>query len=174
MEVPNWEVPVQRVYNHLYQENPVKKHALTPYYAKKESSQTEKNFVAFLEERTADIEWWYKNGECNKEDFGITYIDSTGKLRGFFVDYVIYLPDGTIALFDTKTLDSDREFVAKHNALYHYIVRQNENGPRMIGGVIVPKGENDTGKPIWRFPPGTIENAIDASGWLIFEPKNFK
>ncbi|WP_206705282.1 hypothetical protein, partial [Escherichia coli] len=70
----------------------------------------EKQFVAFLESHKQHIDWWYKNGDKNKEDFAVTYQDREGITRGFYVDFVIKLKNGPIALFDTKTPDSDPEF----------------------------------------------------------------
>ena len=62
--------------------------------------------------------------------------------------FVIKLKNGPIALFDTKTLGSDSEFVAKHNALIEYINNNTKPIKPLIGGVIVPKGtpENRTWK----------------------------
>ena len=85
--------------------------------------------------------------------------------RGFYVDFVIKLKSGPIALFDTKTPDSDPEFCNKHNALFQYIQVQNSNGKILLGGVIVPKGEG-----VWKYCDNLISNARDTTGWISFDP----
>src|SRR5690606_29914226 len=114
------------------------------------------------------VDWWYKNGDKNKEDFAVSYEDRNGVTRGFYVDFVIKTKKGTIALFDTKTLDSDPEFVNKHNALIKYIEEKSTKDKTLIGGVIVPKGHNDN--RTWKYCDNLITKANDTTGWVSFEP----
>jgi type III restriction enzyme len=160
-----WEVPSERIYNEHYEEKPAPAHALEPYYEMLRASRPEQSFASFLEQHHAHLNWWYKNGDKNKEDFAVTYTDRHGVLRGFYVDFVIQLKNGTIALFDTKTLDSDTEFVSKHNALHAYIQEQNAAGKDMIGGIIVPKGEG-----VWKYCDNLISSSKDTTGWISFDP----
>ncbi len=165
IEENEWEVPSEKIYNDLYNENQASTHALEPFYEYKTASSPEKQFVAFLENHSKHIEWWYKNGDKNKEDFAVTYDDREGITRGFYVDFVIKLKNGPIALFDTKTPDSDAEFCNKHNALHRYISTQNAIGKNLLGGVIVPKGEG-----VWKYCDNLITSAKDTTGWISFDP----
>jgi type III restriction enzyme len=160
-----WDVPTEKIYNEYYEEKIAASHALLPFYENKSVSNPERNFVQFLASHKNHIEWWYKNGDKNKEDFAITYQDNAGITRGFYVDFVIKLKNGTIALFDTKTLNSDPEFCNKHNALYQYVQEQKTKDRVLIGGVIVPKEEN-----VWKYCDDLITNATDITGWISFDP----
>jgi len=165
VELSEWDVPKERIYNEHYELREVENHALEPFFEGLRASNPEKEFVAFLEKNDDYIEWWYKNGDKNKEDFAVTYEDSNGVTRGFYVDFVIKLKTGTIALFDTKTLGSDAEFITKHNALIEYI---NRSGKDLIGGIIVPKGT--PANRTWKYCDNRISNSKDTTGWVSFEP----
>jgi type III restriction enzyme len=160
-----WDVPPEKIYNEYYQEKAAASHALLPFYENKSASNPEKNFVQFLESHKDHIEWWYKNGDKNKEDFAVTYQDRAGVTRGFYVDFVIKLKNGPVALFDTKTPNSDPEFSNKHNALHQYIQKQKNKEQILIGGVIVPKGEG-----VWKYCDNPITSAMDTTGWISFDP----
>lgn len=160
-----WDVPPEKIYNEYYQEKVVASHALLPFYENKSASNPEKNFVQFLEGHKDHIEWWYKNGDKNKEDFAVTYENSEKIIKGFYVDFVIKLKNGTVALFDTKTLNSEKEFVNKHNALHEYILKHKTNEQNLIGGIIVPKGEG-----VWKYCDNLITSATDTTGWISFDP----
>lgn len=160
-----WDVPPEKIFNENFSEKAATTHALVPFYEYKLASNPEKQFVAFLEKNKQHLEWWYKNGDKNKEDFAVTYQDREGTTRGFYVDYVIKLKKGAIALFDTKTPDSDPEFCNKHNALYQYLVQQKATGKKMLGGIIVPKGED-----VWKYSENPITSPKDTTGWVSFDP----
>jgi len=160
-----WEVPAQRIYNDYYQEKNAPLHALIPFYENKSASNPEINFTIFLENNKQHIEWWYKNGDKNKEDFAVNYINRHNQLSGFYVDFVIKLKNGKICLFDTKTVDSDPEFCNKHNALIEYIEKENANGKNLVGGVIVPKEAG-----VWKYCDNRINSAINITGWVTFIP----
>lgn len=165
VEESEWDVPPEKIYNDNYKEKAAPTHALEPFYEYKSASNPEKNFVQFLETHKTHIEWWYKNGDKNKEDFAVTYANRNGITSGFYVDFVIKLKKGPIALLDTKTPDSDPEFCNKHNALHEYIQEQNKAGKNLLGGIIVPKGEG-----VWKYCDNPITNATDTTGWISFDP----
>jgi len=166
VEESDWEVPPERTYNEFFVEKQeAKTHALEPFFENQNASNPEKHFVEFLEANKDHIEWWYKNGEKNKEDFAVTYEDRQGVTRGFYVDFVIKLRNGCIALFDTKTLDSDSEFCNKHNALVEYIRKNTTEEKPLLGGVIVPKE-----KSVWKYCTNPITNPKDTTGWISFTP----
>ncbi|RMG69581.1 MAG: restriction endonuclease subunit R [Bacteroidetes bacterium] len=162
-----WDVPSERIFNEHYQERPAEAHALQPFYEQQRASRPERTFVDFLEKNRQHLDWWYKNGDKNKEDFAVVYEDREGVTRGFYVDFVIRHKSGRVALFDTKTLDSDPEFVNKHNALHAYIQTENQRGRKLMGGIIVPKGEG-----VWKFCENPISSARDTMGWTLYDPAN--
>ena len=59
------------MFNEYYQQRDVENHALEPFYEYKTASRPEKEFVSFLENHKDHLDWWYKNGDKNKEDFAI-------------------------------------------------------------------------------------------------------
>jgi len=171
VEKTTWEVPPERIYNEYYQEQKeIEKHALIPFYEQINVSNPEKEFAKFLERNKDFIEWWYKNGDKNKEDFAITYNDIENDLKGFYVDFVIKLKSNKICLFDTKTKGSDKNMITKHNALIEYINKNSTKEKTLIGGVIVPEQRgNDL---IWKYSDNSITSATDISKWKSFEPSN--
>lgn len=168
VEHTKWDVPKERLFNEYYQQRNVEDHALEPFYEYKNASRPEKEFVSFLENHKDHLDWWYKNGDKNKEDFAVTYEDVNGIPRGFYVDFVIKLKNGPIALFDTKTLDSDPNFVRKHNALFNYIKEKSTTEKPLLGGVIVPRSKSDY--TVWKYADNLIDKANDHTGWTAFDP----
>lgn len=168
VEHTQWDVPAERIFNEYYQLREVEQHALEPFYEYTSASKPEREFVSFLEQHKPHLEWWYKNGDKNKEDFAVTYEDINGVTRGFYVDFVIKLKNGTIALFDTKTLDSDPNFTRKHNALFNYLKEKSTTEKPLIGGVIVPRSKSDYS--VWKYAENLIEKANDTKGWVAFDP----
>lgn len=167
----NWEVPVERIYNELYDEKDKPTHALEPFYEYVKASRPEKIFADYLETNKVSLEWWYKNGESAKEHFAVPYIDYTGKESLFYVDFVLLTKSGVTCLFDTKTMGSDAANVAKkHNALVEFIEERNKNGKPTIGGVII--GNEVGGNVMWQYCRNKIENTIDLKGWDYFNPAN--
>ena len=169
-----WEVPVERIYNELYDEKEnVEKHALEPFYEYKRASSPEVRFAAYLEEQKENLHWWYKNGEKAKEHFAVPYEDYLGKQSLFYVDFVILNKTGITCLFDTKTAGSDPANAhLKHNALIDFIAVRNEKGYKTIGGIIIPKDNN--GPLTWWYCKNKITNTKDTCGWDRFDPVGVK
>ena len=165
-----WDVPPEKIYNENYHEKLVATHALVPFYENVSASSPEIKFVKFLENNKDHIEWWYKNGDKNKEDFAVAYEDSFGVTRGFYVDFVIKFKSGKIGLFDTKTKRSDHEAPNKHNALITYIEQQNKMDTRvtLLGGVLIP--EEIGGTITFRYCSNRITDTNDLKGWDFFNP----
>jgi type III restriction enzyme len=169
-EAHPWEVPINRIYNEYYEEQVSETHILTPFYIEKNSSKPEVWFIETLEKNKESLVWWYKNGVKTQADFAVRYINTKGQWSAFYVDFVMKLQDGTIGLFDTKTLNSEPEFVVKHNALHEYIKAKREEGKKMIGGIIVPTGKEDR---LWKYCDNLINNAYDTTGWVNFLPSDY-
>lgn len=164
--VSRFEIPATRIYNSAVvqsRDGELFNHALRPYFEQQTASQPERDFARWIDKQTEWVEWWYKNGDEGKQYFAIAYEDSGGRKRCFYVDFIIRLKNGTICLFDTKTLGSDEDTPKKNNALWEYIEEHNAKGKKMTGGVLVQKGEN------WYYPGGLIENDDDTDGWNRLE-----
>ena len=125
-------------------------------------SANEHQFINVLIENEQHIQWWYKNGSSNKEDFAIPYKKKDGTQSLFYVDIVIKFKNGLLGLFDPKTIESDPENVAKHNALVTYIEELNKQGKKAVGSIII------NNKNSWRYCNIRIENDKDLNQWEFF------
>lgn len=165
-----WEVPIERIYNELYEEKEaVQRHALEPYYEYNRASKPEVKFAEFLEENIENLYWWYKNGEKAKEHFAVPYIDYLGKQSLFYVDFVILSKTNVTCLFDTKTAGSDPANAhLKHNALVDFIAERNGKGLKTIGGILIEKSPNNVST--WWYCNNKITNTKDTAGWDMFNP----
>ena len=164
----NWEVPEERIYdsetNHV---EDARNHALLPFVQLNQASNPEKNFVAYLEQNSAYIDWWYKNGDQGKQHYAIEYNQgSNGAKMLFYVDFIIRMKNGHVYLFDTKSAGSDVFAPDKHNALLQYIKENTTEAQPLYGGIILQQGEN------WLFSPLPIENTTDTLNWNSFYPQN--
>jgi type III restriction enzyme len=165
-----WEVPIERIYNELYEEKEaVQRHALEPFYEYNRASKPEVKFADFLEENKENLYWWYKNGEKAKEHFAVPYIDYLGKQSLFYVDFVILNKTNVTCLFDTKTAGSDPANAhLKHNALVDFIAERNGKGLKTIGGILIEKSPNNVST--WWYCNNKITNTKDTAGWDMFKP----
>jgi type III restriction enzyme len=165
-----WEVPIERIYNELYEEKEaVQRHALEPFYEYNRASKPEVKFAEFLEENKENLHWWYKNGEKAKEHFAVPYIDYLGKQSLFYVDFVILSKTNVSCLFDTKTAGSDPANAhLKHNALVDFIAERNGKGLKTIGGILIEKSPNNVST--WWYCNNKITNTRDTAGWDMFKP----
>ena len=165
-----WEVPIERIYNELYEEKEaVQRHALEPFYEYNRASKPEAKFAEFLEENEGYLHWWYKNGEKAKEHFAVPYIDYLGKQSLFYVDFVILSKTNVTYLFDTKTAGSDPANAhLKHNALIEFMAVRNSKGLKTIGGILIEKSPNNSST--WWYCSNKITNTKDTTGWDMFKP----
>ena len=169
----SWEVPEFRYYSEVYKTTPAGLHALEPFFEQANVSSPEHAFRAFLEKQAESIEWWYKNGDSGKEHFAVPYTDSRNEMRLFYVDFVIKIKNGPIALFDTKTKKSDPEAPGKHNALIAYMEKENTANKHrsLMGGIIIPESH---GEHIhFRYCRNRITDTNDLTGWDFFDPAGF-
>jgi len=170
LENKEWEVPELRYYNDLYNREEIESHVLDPFYEYKNASSPEKLFKKFLVDHAEHLDWWYKNGDQGKEHFAVSYTDSFGVLRLFYVDFVIQFKSGKIGLFDTKTKRSDADAPNKHNALLSYIQQENLASPDRIltGGIVI--WEETGGVGSFRYCKDRICDTKDLTGWEFFNP----
>lgn len=163
-----WEVPEERTYdnetNHIEETG---NHALLPFVQLNQASNPEKDFVAYLEQNSQYIDWWYKNGDKGKQHYAIEYTTGDEHTKSlFYVDFVIRMKNGHVYLFDTKSIGSDDNASDKHNALLQYIKENTTEKQPLYGGVILRKNEN------WLYSPQPIENTTDTLNWECFYPGN--
>ncbi|MEJ7829765.1 MAG: hypothetical protein WKF91_16265, partial [Segetibacter sp.] len=170
-EEVSWEVPKERYYSELYDEDDsVSNFALEPYFEYKLASTPEKTFKHVLERNANQLDWWYKNGDKGREHFSITYSNAAGIEQPFYVDFVIHFKSGKIGLFDTKTKRSDYEAPQKHNALIKYMEEENQKDSKTqyVGGIIIP--EDTAGITQFRYCRNRIYDTKDLTGWDYFDP----
>ncbi len=164
----DWEVPEERVYdsetNHVEEAG---NHALLPFVQLNQASKPEKKFVAYLEENSEYIDWWYKNGDKGKQHYAIEYNQGKNGAKAlFYVDFVVRMKNGHVYLFDTKSAESDLFASEKHNALLAYIKENSTDEVPLYGGVIIQKEAN------WLYSPLPIDNTTDMLNWSCFYPRN--
>ncbi|MBQ7471606.1 MAG: DEAD/DEAH box helicase family protein [Prevotella sp.] len=154
-------IPATRPYNSavVHPAEDIFNHALKPYFEQNNASKPERDFARWIDQRTEWVDWWYKNGDEGKQHFAIPYTGSDGGQRCFYVDFIVRLKNGTICLFDTKTLGSEEDTPEKNNALWKYVEEHNAKGKKMTGGVLVQLGEN------WYYPAGFIDDDKNTDGW---------
>ena len=95
-----WEIPADRFYKedtHSIKEG-VQDHALMPYIQLNNSSSPELEFTAYLEAHQEYIDWWYKNGDAGKQHYAISYTNIEGEQSLFYVDFIIRMRNGQVAL----------------------------------------------------------------------------
>lgn len=163
-----WEVPEERTYdNETSHIEETGNHALLPFVQLNQASNPEKDFVAYLEQNSQYIDWWYKNGDKGKQHYAIEYTTGDEQAKSlFYVDFVIRMKNGHIYLFDTKSIGSDVFAPDKHNALLQYIKENTTEEQPLYGGVILRKNDN------WLFSLLPIENTTDTLNWNCFYPQN--
>ena len=163
-----WEVPEERTYdNETSHIEETGNHALLPFVQLNQASNPEKDFVAYLEQNSQYIDWWYKNGDKGKQHYAIEYTTGDEQAKSlFYVDFVIRMKNGHIYLFDTKSIGSDVFASDKHNALLQYIKENTTKEQPLYGGVILQKDEN------WWLSPLPIKNTTDTLNWNCFYPQN--
>lgn len=137
-----FDPPVEMYYNDYEAELvPHAKHLHQPCYLRRDRSEPERRFEAFLEKNGDRIVWWWKNGEGDRRFFGIRY-QYNGEVHTLYPDYIVQLSDGRICLFEVKDADDrDRYTItkAKAEALYHYLETARAAGQRVIGGVVIER-----------------------------------
>lgn len=165
VENSDWEVPEQRYYSEHYSREEIESHALDPFFEYDSASNPEKVFKDYLKANEANLLWWYKNGDSGNEHFAVPYEDKNEILRLFYVDFVIKLKSGKIALFDTKTKRSDPEAPNKHNALLKYMQEHNlrHSKPELFGGILI--SEEIDGMVKFRYCQNSIDDTDDLRGW---------
>jgi len=145
----DWNVPPYLNYPDNYSSMPAKLCLVEPFYQRNDASHREKDFANYLESKTREIEWWYKNGESDAKHFAIPY-DDKGTNRPFYVDWIVKYKNGKLALFDTKSGITAETAKSKAEGLYEYIKDQNSKGKNLFGGIVINKDGS------WRYNDNEI------------------
>lgn len=145
----NWNIPERLIYPDKYNTLQVKLSLVEPFFQKNDASQVEKDFTNYLESKTDEIEWWYKNGENDARYFAIPY-DDKGTNRAFYIDWIVKYKNGKIGLFDTKSGITAETAKSKAEGLHKYIREQNAKDKNLSGGVVIPHSGS------WRYNDNEI------------------
>jgi type III restriction enzyme len=136
--IENWEVKEVEFYNqHTDEKTENKLCVYDNCYLSVDRSTPEKLFEEYLEKKKDKIVWWFKNGENQKDYFGIKYMENDLP-RTFYPDYIIQLKSGTVAIVDPKEgRTATGEAKEKNEALQKYIKSQNRKDKKLIGGLLI-------------------------------------
>jgi len=138
-DVENWNVPETLSFGSEYAKENVKKSIMQPFFSDGRW-KTETAFIEFLE-KSELVEWWFKNGDRDATFFAVPY--NNGEKKTFYVDFIIKLKDGRVALFDTKAGLTRQVAGPKVDGLYKYIQGENKKGKKLFGGIVANTDERN-------------------------------
>ena len=156
-----FRIPSEQEFGQNYEECPMDKHVLQPYYRpKKTSNQSYETEIAFenLLNASDKISWWYRNKEGESKYFAVIYELSNPRKnneiekRAFYPDYIVKFADGRIGIYDTKSgsTTTSPETIAKLKALSDYIETHNAGTKlNLTGGIIDVRGTGSQPKTFW-------------------------
>ena len=156
--------------------NKPNKSAIQPFYLHKTAtSSLEKKFINYLENNTDKIDWWFKNGDYGRDNFGIEYRDENNELKTFYPDFIIK-QGSRIGLFDTKGGVTAKNASERAKGLHTYIQKVNNREEfdgfehknkslELWGGILVESSD------LWRINSSENYkyNSKDLSGWDNFK-----
>lgn len=158
----DWTLPDSLNYPSTFNLVKTTKSALVPYYSD-QKWKSETAFVEFLE-KSAKVEWWFKNGDRDATFFAVPYTDG-GKPKPFYVDFIVSLKDGSLALFDTKGGQTIETAKTKSDGLQEYLKKHSG----MFGGIAANTASDYSGRWVYFIK---ISDAIlngDFSNWETLE-----
>ena len=165
-----WNVPEIINYNLNFEKKGYKKSIIQPYYARisskqgsllegyTEDSANEELFIEYLE-KAKQVKRWFKNGRQDGSYFAVPYIEN-GQEKPFYIDFIVLLNDGQLALFDTKGGIYAKTAEERAEGLAGYIAMENEKGKVLFGGIVINLGGswryNDNKK--YEYNPSDLKN----------------
>jgi type III restriction enzyme len=129
--IENWNIPEKLTFADNYVEEERQKSIMQPFYVQY-GSGLEEAFVDFLEE-SESVEWWFKNGDRDATFFAVPY--ENGEKKPFYVDFIVKLKDGRIALLDPHGVHLS-DFKTKSDGLLKYLRDENKKGKKLFGGIV--------------------------------------
>jgi len=97
----------------------------------------EMKFKDYIDSKTKEVEWWFKNGDYGRNYFAVKYFNTEDQKDAlFYPDWIIRFKDGEIGIFDTKEGDTatSQETKDKASALHSKL---KEFGKNFVGGIVV-------------------------------------
>jgi hypothetical protein len=137
-----FEIPKESFYNQHTDENmsDYDNYIYNPCYLSCARLTPEKRFEEYLFENKRKVAWWWKNGEANRDYFGIKYEYPEGDVHTFYPDYFIQLADGRFGIIEIKDA-GDRDGMtytkAKAEKLQEYLKKQKNKD--LVGGIVIEK-----------------------------------
>lgn len=99
--------------------------------------ENEMKFKEYIDSKTKEVKWWFKNGDYGRNYFAIKYFNTEDQKEAlFYPDWIIKFVDGRIGIFDTKEGDTatSQETKDKASALHSKL---KEFGKNFVGGIAV-------------------------------------
>lgn len=158
----DWTLPESVNYPASYKLVQTKKAALTPHYSD-QRWKSESSFVDFLES-APKVDWWFKNGDRDATFFAVPYQDA-GRQRPFYVDFMVLLKDGSLALFDTKGGQTIETAKSKSDGLQEYLARNKG----MFGGIVANTSSDYSGRWVYFIRLSDEISKEDFSNWETLE-----
>ena len=161
----NWEVPFSHNYPDDYNFKEKSLSILEPFYENNSASNIEKHFTNFLEKKSDEIEWWFKNGERDRTFFAVPYTENDEE-KPFYLDWIVKYKDSRIGLFDTKLGLTAETAKTRAEGLSKYIKGEKKKGKNVFGGIITEKSGS-----FWindREEYKYDESDLQGSGWKVF------
>jgi len=164
VDVENWNIKESYTFGSDYVVEKRRKSILQPFYAQYKS-ELEKKFVDLFD-RSAKVDWWFKNGDRDATFFAVPY--ENGEPKPFYVDFVIKLKDGRVGLLDPHSTHLS-DFKAKSDGLREYIKNENKKGKKLFGGIVANTDQkNYRGRWVY-FDKISKELKDDFSNWKDLE-----
>ena len=99
--------------------------------------ENEMKFKDYIDSKTKEVKWWFKNGDYGRNYFAIKYYNAEDQKEAlFYPDWIIKFVDGRIGIFDTKEGDTATSQETKDKALALHS-KLKEFGKNFVGGIVV-------------------------------------
>jgi len=132
-------LPEQSFNQYTDEEVKTKRYVYVPCYLNVDRSQPEKDFENYLEAGHKHITWWWKNGDNQRDYFGIRY-EYEGGIHTFYPDYLVQYENGRLGVFEVKE-QNDRDGKSttkvKAEALQDYIKEHGRKVKKLFGGIVI-------------------------------------
>ena len=98
----------------------------------------ETNFINYLEGKTAQLDWWFKNGSSGKEAYCFKYKNTATQEESlFYPDWILKFKDGRIGISDTKDGITAVNTEGRAEAFARKIKVLNAEGLNIVGGIVL-------------------------------------
>lgn len=99
--------------------------------------ENEMKFKDYIDSKTKEVKWWFKNGDYGRNYFAIKYFNTEDQKEAlFYPDWIIKFVDGRVGIFDTKEGDTATSQETKDKALTLHS-KLKEFGKNFVGGIVV-------------------------------------